>query len=64
VQSAAPCLQLSPLQPKAPLSTLLSHYLQILPGKSTYWEKYRSQCHYVHHKSHMDRSGIDSGLPQ
>jgi hypothetical protein len=33
-------------------------------GKSKYSEKNLSQCPLVHHKSHMDRPGIESGPPR
>jgi hypothetical protein len=32
-------------------------------GKPKYSEKNLSQCHLVHHKSHMDRPGIEPGPP-
>jgi hypothetical protein len=33
-------------------------------GKPKYSEKNLSQCHFVYHKSHMDRPGIETGPPQ
>jgi hypothetical protein len=30
-------------------------------GKPKYSEKNLSQCHFDHHKSHMDRPGIEPG---
>jgi hypothetical protein len=33
-------------------------------GKAKYWEKNKSQCHSVHHKSHVDRSEIEPGTPK
>jgi hypothetical protein len=33
-------------------------------GKPKYSEKKLSQCHFVHHKSHMDRPGIEPGPPR
>jgi hypothetical protein len=30
-------------------------------GKPKYSGKNMSQCHFVHHKSHMDRPGIEPG---
>jgi hypothetical protein len=33
-------------------------------GKPKYSEKNLSQCHSVHHKSHMDWHGIETGPPQ
>jgi len=31
-------------------------------GKLKYWEKNQSQCHFVHHRSHMDCLGTELGL--
>jgi hypothetical protein len=33
-------------------------------GKPKYSEKYLSQCHFAHHKSHMDEPGIENGPPR
>jgi hypothetical protein len=33
-------------------------------GKPKYSEKNLSQYHFVHHKSHMDRTGIEAGPPR
>jgi hypothetical protein len=33
-------------------------------GNPKYSEKNLSQCHFVDHKSHMDRPGIEPGPPQ
>jgi len=32
--------------------------------KPNYWEKHLSQCHFVHHWSHMDYPGIELGPPR
>jgi hypothetical protein len=33
-------------------------------GKPKNWGKNLSQCHFVHHKSHMDRPCIEPGPPR
>jgi hypothetical protein len=33
-------------------------------GKPKYSEKILSQCHFVHHKSYVDRPGIEPGPPR
>jgi hypothetical protein len=33
-------------------------------GKAKYWEKNRSQFHFVHHKSHMNWNGMELGYPR
>jgi hypothetical protein len=33
-------------------------------GKPKYLVKKLSQCHFVHHKSHVDRPGIETGSPR
>ena len=30
-------------------------------AKPKYWGKELSQCHFVHHKSHMDWPGMEAG---
>jgi hypothetical protein len=39
-------------------------YQWIDRGKPKYSGKNRSQCNFVHHKSHMDWHGIESGSPR
>jgi hypothetical protein len=36
----------------------------IYRGKPKYSEKNLSQCHFVHHKFHMNRPGIEPGPPR
>jgi hypothetical protein len=44
-------------------SILMEHrWNEIDRGKPKYSERSLSQCPFVHHKSHMDRPGIDPGL--
>jgi hypothetical protein len=31
--------------------------------KPKYWDRNLSQCHFVHHKSHTDRPGIEPWPP-
>jgi len=33
-------------------------------GKQKYWEKNQFQCHFLHHKSHMDLPGAKLGPPR
>jgi hypothetical protein len=32
-------------------------------GKPKYWRKKLSQCHFVHHKSHMNDPDLRGGMP-
>jgi hypothetical protein len=46
-------------------SILMEHrWNEIDRGKPKYSEKNLFQCHFVHHKSHTDRPGIESGPPR
>jgi hypothetical protein len=36
----------------------------LVEWNSKYSDKNLSQCHFVHHKSHMDWTGIESGPPR
>jgi hypothetical protein len=39
------------------------HWNEIDRGNPKYSGKNLSQCHFVHHKSHVDRPGIEPGPP-
>jgi hypothetical protein len=47
------------------LSILMEHrWNEIDRGKPKYLERNLSQCHFVYHKSHIDRPGIEPGPPR
>jgi hypothetical protein len=47
------------------LFILMEHrWNEIDRGKPKYSERNMSQCHFIHHKSHMDRHGMEPGPPR
>ena len=39
----------------------MERWWNVLSGETTFWEENRFKCHFVHHKSDMNRAGIEHG---